>query len=109
MHKENNFKTAVLVGSLRKDSLSLKMAKFLIAICGPLDPEIIEIRTLPIYNEDLETNTPPKEWHLFREQIRQVNSVLFITPEYNRSVPAVLKNAIDVGSAPHGKNVFANK
>ena len=102
-------KVLVLVGSLRKSSLSLKMAKSLIGIApNVLNLEITEI-CLPMYNEDLETDTPPKEWHQFRENVKQATAVLFITPEYNRSVPAVLKNAVDVGSAPDGKNAFAGK
>ena len=106
MKEDKKFKVAVLVGSLRKDSLSLKMAKSLIGIAPKvLDLEITDI-ALPMYNEDLETDTPPKEWQRFRKKIKQANAVLFITPEYNRSVPAVLKNAVDMGSAPDDKNVF---
>jgi len=102
-------KVIVLVGSLRKDSRSLKLAKSLKAFAPKyLDLKIADI-ALPMYNEDLETDTPPEEWELFRKKIKQADAVLFITPEYNRSVPAVLKNAVDVGSAPDGKNVFENK
>lgn len=107
--EKDNLTIAVLVGSLRKDSLSLKMAKSLINITPKvINLEIISI-ALPMYNEDLDTDTPPKEWDLFRKKIKQANAVLFITPEYNRSVPAVLKNAVDVGSAPDTKNVFEGK
>lgn len=110
MEKERNkFRVAVLVGSLRNDSLSLKMAKALIKIAPEaLGLEITDIG-LPMYNEDLETDFPPGEWQQFRGKIKQSDAVLFITPEYNRSVPAVLKNAVDIGSAPDGKNVFEHK
>lgn len=109
MKEKNRIKVAVLVGSLRKDSLSLKMAKSLLDLASQEhDFEIVDI-ALPMYNEDLEIPEPPKEWQLFRDKIKQVEGVLFITPEYNRSVPAVLKNAVDVGSSPDDKNVFDGK
>ena len=91
MKEKNRIKVAVLVGSLRKDSLSLKMAKSLIDLASQEhDFEIVDI-ALPMYNEDLEIPAAPKEWQLFRDKIKQAGGVLFITPEYNRSVPAVLK------------------
>ncbi len=100
---------AVLVGSLRKESLSRKIAKALIALAPKtLALEIAEIGNLPLYNEDLEQNVPDT-WREFRERIRGFNGVLFVTPEYNRSVPAVLKNAIDVGSRPKERNVWNGK
>jgi len=102
-------KIAVLVGSLRKDSLSLKVAKSLIVLAPKsLTAKIIEIGDLPLYNEDLE-NSPPLSWTRFRDTIKGFDGLLFVTPEYNRSVPAVLKNAIDVGSRPFGKNVLDGK
>ena len=70
--------------------------------------EPIEIGALPLYNADLEANPPP-EWSAFRERIRPMAALLFVTPEYNRSVPGVLKNAIDVGSRPYGKSVWSGK
>src|SRR5690606_10882581 len=98
------FKIAVFVGSLRKESYNLKTAKALIALAPEsLSLEIINISSLPFFNEDLEA-TPPQEWLKLREQIKAADGVLFLTPEYNRSVPAVLKNAIDVGSRPYGQN-----
>ena len=101
---------AVLVGSLRKESFTRKVAKTLIALAPPaLKLEIVEIGTLPFYNQDLETENPPAEWVAFRDRIRPADAVIFATPEYNRSVPAVLKNAIDVGSRPYGKSVFDKK
>lgn len=97
----------VVTGSLRKDSLTLKMAKALLRLCpASMQLEIANISTLPLYNEDLETPLPPMEWVAYRKKIKQADGVLFITPEYNRSVPAVLKNAIDIGSAPHEENVY---
>lgn len=103
------FKIAVLVGSLRKESYNLKTAKALIAMAPEsLSLEIINIANLPMFNEDLEA-TPPKEWVSFKKQIEAVDGLLFLTPEYNRSVPAVLKNAIDVGSRPYGGNSWNGK
>jgi len=100
----------VLVGSLRKESFTRKVARVLIELAPPaLKLEIVEIGALPFYNQDLETANPPGEWTAFRDRIRRADAVLFATPEYNRSVPAVLKNAIDVGSRPHGKSVFDKK
>lgn len=103
-------KIAIVVGSLRKDSFSGKIAKTMIGLAqGKLDMEIVEIRDLPIYNQDDDTETPPPAFTAFREQIRAADGVLFITPEYNRSVPGALKNAIDVGSRPYGKAAWTNK
>jgi len=70
--------------------------------------EIIEIGGLPIYNQDLE-EAPPAAWTDFRDRLKTLDGILFVTPEYNRSVPAVLKNAIDVGSRPYGKNIWDGK
>jgi chromate reductase len=103
------YKIAVLVGSLRKESFNLKTAKELIALAPEsLSLEILNIAGLPMFNEDLEA-TPPNEWVAFKEQISTADGLLFVTPEYNRSVPAVLKNAIDVGSRPYGKNSWNGK
>ena len=102
-------KIAVIVGSLRKESFSRKMAKALIKLSpDSLTFEIVEIGGLPLYNQDLDDN-PPAAWVEFRERIRKLDGVLFVTPEYNRSVPGVLKNAIDVGSRPYGKSVWDGK
>lgn len=99
----------VLVGSLRKESFNRKMAEALMRMQpGSLKLEIVEIGQLPMYNQDLDEN-PPKEWVEFRERMRGYDGILFVTPEYNRSVPAVLKNAIDVGSRPYGKSVWNGK
>jgi chromate reductase len=102
-------KVAVLVGSLRKASFSRKMARALAAAApDALALEIVEIGQLPPYDEDEEAS-PPAAWTAFRDQVRPAEAVLFVTPEYNRSVPGLLKNAIDVGSRPYGKSVWSGK
>lgn len=101
---------AVIVGSLRKDSYNLKIAKVLQQIASSdLSLKIIQIDDLPFYNEDIDGATPPAAYTRFRNEIKAVQGVIFVTPEYNRSVPAVLKNAIDVASRPYGHNVWAKK
>ncbi len=101
---------AVLVGSLRKESYSRKIARALAALAPPsLRLEEVGIRDLPLYDQDLETAAPPAAWTAFRERVRRADAVLFVTPEYNRSVPGVLKNAVDVGSRPYGKAAFDGK
>lgn len=102
---------AVLVGSLRKASFSRQAANALIRLApSDLNCTIIEIRQLAFYDQDLDAEgTPPAEWTEFRGRIKSVDAVLFVTPEYNRSVPGVLKNAVDVGSRPYGHNVWAKK
>lgn len=100
---------AVLVGSLRREAYSRKLAKALIDLAPPsLKASIVEIGALPLYNPDLEDAVPPA-WAEFRDAVRAADAVLFVTPEYNRSVPGGLKNAIDVGSRPYGKSVWAGK
>lgn len=104
-----NYKVAVFVGSLRKESYNLKTARAMMAVAPEsLTLELVDISSLPMFNEDLEAN-PPREWEVLREQIRAADAFLFFTPEYNRSVPAVLKNAIDVGSRPYGENSWDGK
>ena len=99
----------VLVGSLRKASFNRKTAHALREIgAGTLALEEVGIGDLPLYNEDLEP-APPDEWARFRDRVRKADAVLFVSPEYNRSVPGLLKNAIDVGSRPYGKSVFSGK
>jgi chromate reductase len=103
-------KVAVLVGSLRKESFNRKVAAAIADLkSANLEFDQVAIGDLPFYNEDLETASPPPQWTAFRERVRAADAVLFVTPEYNRSVPAVLKNAIDVGSRPYGKSVFDGK
>jgi chromate reductase, NAD(P)H dehydrogenase (quinone) len=104
-------KIAAFVGSLRKESFNRKMAKVLAALApGSLKLEIIEIGGLPLYDQDLDDEgRPPAAWKDFRERVKSFDGLLFVTPEYNRSVPGVLKNAIDVGSRPYGQSVWAGK
>ena len=101
---------AVIIGSLRKESFSRKTANALIMLAPTsLKLAIVEIGSLPLYNQDLEVATPPAEWTAFRDRVRPAQGVIFVTPEYNRSVPGLLKNAIDVGSRPYGKSVWDKK
>lgn len=100
---------AVIVGSLRKDSINRKVANALAELAPEaLKLSIVEIGHLPIYNQDGDEN-PPAAWTQFRERIRAADAFLFVTPEHNRSVPAALKNAIDIGSRPYGKNAWGGK
>jgi len=100
---------AVLVGSLRRESLTRKVAHAVAALApATLRLEIVEIAQLSLYNQDLES-APPADWVAFRNKIRGADAVLFATPEYNRSVPGALKNAIDVGSRPRESNAFNGK
>jgi chromate reductase len=108
MNRETD--VAVLVGSLRRGSFSRKVATAAAAIApASLRLTIVEIGHLPLYNEDDETDVPPASWRTFRERIRAAHAVLFVTPEYNRSVPAALKNAVDIGSRPYGHGVWDGK
>ena len=102
-------KIAVVVGSLRADSLNRKLAKALCNLSpGTLDCGIVEIGDLPLYDPDAD-GQPPEPWVRFRESIRASEGVLFVSPEYNRSIPGALKNAIDVGSRPYGGSAWAKK
>ena len=104
-----NYKIAVIVGSIRKESFNRKPANVLVDVAPEnLSFDFLEIGNLPLFNQDLE-GTPPQEWERFRKQVRAADGLLFLTPEYNRSVPGVLKNAIDVGSRPYGENSFDGK
>jgi chromate reductase len=104
-------KIAVFVGSLRKESYNQKMAKALITLAPEsVMLEIIDIGRLPLYNQDYDDEgKPPSEWIAFRERVKTFDGLLFVTPEYNRSVPGVLKNALDVGSRPYGQSVWGGK
>lgn len=99
---------ALVVGSLRKDSVSRKVADALVALTPGLKFRFIEIGDLPHFDQDLEPQ-PPAEWVRFRQEVAATDAVLFVTPEYNRSVPGVLKNAVDVGSRPYGSSVWNGK
>lgn len=99
----------VIVGSLRKESFSLKIANAFAKLApSSLKLEIVTLHGLSFFNQDLEAN-PPADWVSFREKIQNSAAVLFVTPEYNRSIPGVLKNAIDVGSRPYGQSSFKTK
>jgi chromate reductase len=102
---------AVIVGSLRKASFTRALAGALIKIApASLACEIVEIGELPLYNQDFDDeHRPPAAWTAFREKMRGFHGVLFVTTEYNRSVPGVLKNAIDVGSRPYGQSIWDKK
>ena len=101
-------KVAVLVGSLRKDSFNRKIAKALAALTPGLEFDFLDIGAVSHYNQDLDTN-PPADWVAFRKRIADADAVLFATAEYNRSVPGVLKNAIDVASRPYGLGALNGK
>ena len=102
-------KVAVLVGSLRKGSYNRMAAKALADLApAGLRLEIAEIGQLPLYNQDGDA-APAPEWVAFREKIKAADAVLFVTAEYNRSVPGVLKNAIDVASRPYGHSAWDGK
>ncbi|MGI8704234.1 MAG: NADPH-dependent FMN reductase [Sphingomicrobium sp.] len=103
------YKIAILVGSLRDASINRKVARSMCAMRGDhLDCSMIEIGDLPLYNQEYDGD-PPQEYVRFRDEIRQADGVLFVSPEYNRGIPGVLKNAIDVGSRPYGKSVWNGK
>lgn len=103
------YSVAVVVGSLRKASFNRKVALALAELApSNLKLNIVEIGDLALYNEDIDVE-PPASYKTFREQIRNSDAVLFVTPEYNRSVPGVLKNAIDVGSRPYGQSAWSGK
>lgn len=106
---DKTFDVAVIVGSLRRNSINRKVTNALAEVApAALKLSIIEIGHLPIYNQDGD-ESPPPPWTQFRERIRAADAVLFVTPEHNRSVPAALKNAIDVGSRPYGKSAWSGK
>src|SRR6516225_6925213 len=103
------YNIATLVGSLRKESFSLKVANALAKLApGSLKLEVITLHGISFFNQDLEAN-PPADWLAFREKLQKSNGVIFVTPEYNRAISGVLKNAIDVGSRPYGKSSFLGK
>ncbi|SLN56543.1 NADPH-dependent FMN reductase [Aquimixticola soesokkakensis] len=101
---------AVIVGSLRAGSDNRKLAQALVALApSSLAFEFVEIGDLPLYNPDLDEGAPPAQWAAFRASMAKAQAVLFVTPEYNRTVPAALKNAIDVGSRPYGQSIWSGK
>jgi chromate reductase, NAD(P)H dehydrogenase (quinone) len=105
----DRYKIAIVVGSLRQDSINKKVAKSLCAMAHErLDCDVVPIGDLPLYNQEYDADSPAP-YARFREEIAAADGVLFVTPEYNRGVPGVLKNAIDVGSRPYGKSVWNQK
>lgn len=99
----------VIVGSLRKESFTLKIANALARLAPPaLKLDVVTLHGISFFNQDLEA-TPPAEWVAFRERIQKSSGVIFVTPEYNRAISGVLKNAIDVASRPYGKSSFLGK
>jgi len=106
-----NYNIAIIIGSLRKDSLNRKVARSICALRGDnLDCQMVEIGDLPLYNQDFDLQRQqPEPYVRFRERIAAADGILFCTPEYNRGVPGVLKNAIDVGSRPYGRSVWDQK
>jgi len=103
------YNIVALVGSLRKESFTLKIAKALSGLApDTLKLNVVTLHDISFFNQDLEAS-PPADWVAFRQKLHSSNGVLFVTPEYNRSIPGVLKNAIDVGSRPYGKSSFLGK
>ena len=103
-------KIATFVGSLRAGSINLKLAKAVRKLAlGRFDAEMVPLADIPMYNDDLFTPEPPAPVVALKAQIQAAHGALFVMPEYNRSVPPVLKNAVDWGSRPYGKNSFGGK
>jgi chromate reductase len=102
-------KVGIVLGSIRKNSFSKQLAENLVSLFPEgYETEFIEIAHLPLYNQDSDEN-PPESYTAFREKIKSLDAVLFVTPEHNRSFPAALKNALDIGSRPYGSNVWNGK
>lgn len=102
-------KVGIILGSLRKNSFSEQVAKNVVQLFpSDVETEFIEIGNLPLYNQDYDEQEI-EEYTAFRNKIKELNGVLFVTPEHNRSFPAALKNALDVGSRPYGSNVWNEK
>lgn len=101
----------IFVGSLRRNSFSKSVAEFVVSKSNSeIKFEIIDISKLDIYNQDFDDdNNAPESYTVFRDKVKELSGFLFITPEHNRTIPAVLKNALDVGSRPYGKNVWDAK
>ena len=103
------YNIVVIVGSIRKEAFSLKVANALAKLApAALKLDVTTLNGISFFNQDLEA-APPADWVAFREKLQKSNGVLFVTPEYNRSIPGVLKNAIDVASRPYGKSSFLGK
>ena len=105
------YKIAIIVGSLREGSFNRRIARSICALRGDnLDCSMVGIGDLPLYNQDYDAlPNQPEAYVRFRDQVRSADGVLFVSPEYNRGMPGVLKNAIDVGSRPYGQSVWDRK
>jgi chromate reductase len=104
-----SIRVGVLIGSLRKAAYTRRLAGALARLAPTrLQHAVIEIGAMPLYNQDDEA-APPHPWTAFREEVKAADALLFVTPEYNRSIPSALKNAIDVGSRPKGASVWKGK
>ena len=101
-------KVGVVVGSIRTGSYTRMVAKAMSGLNPNLECEILEIKQLSMFNQDLE-KTPPQDWLDFKAKVKACDAILFATPEYNRSIPGVLKNAIDVASRPYGQSAWSKK
>jgi chromate reductase len=105
----SNYKIAVIVGSLRKDSFNRKLANAIVKLApSEFTFQHVQINDLPLYNQDDDGNQAESVKRL-RNEIKDVQGLLFVTPEYNRSIPGVLKNAIDHASRPYGQSVWTGK
>jgi chromate reductase, NAD(P)H dehydrogenase (quinone) len=103
------YNIVVIAGSLRKESFTLKIARALAKLApATLKMEVVTLNEISFFNQDLEA-APPADWLAFREKLQKSNGVVLVTPEYNRSISGVLKNAIDIGSRPYGKSSFLGK
>jgi chromate reductase len=110
MRKNMNKKIAIIVGSIRKESFSQSLANNIVTLLPEgYEPEFIKIDDLPLYSQDYDTADAPEQYKRFREQVKDTDAVIFVTPEHNRSYPAALKNAIDLGSRPYGQSVWNGK
>jgi len=99
----------IIVGSLRKESFNKSIATYVASqIPSEYEVKFIDIHDVELFNQDLEEN-PPESWTRLREDVKSSDAYLFFTPEYNRSVPAVLKNVLDVASRPYGQSVWSHK
>lgn len=99
-----------IIGSLRRDSYTARIVRAMQSIApDAMSLDIVPLNALTLYNEDEDAESPPAPWVEFRERVKRADAVLFATPEYNRSVPGVLKNAVDIGSRPSGKSIWSGK
>jgi len=101
----------IVVGSLRRDSYSKKVAQYLAGLLeADFDVKFLDISDIALYNQDLDNDSGmPEEWRRLRQDVKVADAVLFVTPEYNRSIPGALKNALDVASRPYADNAWSGK